>query len=354
MADGSACAADRLGRRRRPDGPAGRAGRGRRTCCRTSTPARRSATRRATRHRQRLPRVLGHRRGARGAAPTSSITGRVTDAAVVMRPGGVRSTAGHRTTGTRWPARVVAGHVIECGAQATGGNYSFFTEVPGMRHAGFPVAEIAADGSLASSRKHPGTGGQVVDRHGHLAAALRDRRPALPQPRRRRPLRHHPAASDDGTRPGAHRRACVASRPPATLKVAINYARRLPQRLHVLPHRPRHRGQGGAARGADLGPCPAAATRSHRPARSSCAPTTTTRRPTRRRPPCCGSPSRIPTSARSGGRSPTSPIEIVLASHPRLLRPRRRPGAATPYGVFWPARCRPTSVPQYVHRRRHG
>ena len=55
---------------------------------------------------------------------------------------------------------VVAGHVIECGAQATGGNYSFFTEVPGLEHPGFPIAEVAADGSSVIT-KHPGHGGQV-------------------------------------------------------------------------------------------------------------------------------------------------------------------------------------------------
>jgi hypothetical protein len=55
---------------------------------------------------------------------------------------------------------VVAGHVIECGTQATGGNYSFFTEVPGMTRVGFPWAEIAADGSSVIG-KHDGTGGEV-------------------------------------------------------------------------------------------------------------------------------------------------------------------------------------------------
>ena len=39
---------------------------------------------------------------------------------------------------------MVAGHVIECGAQATGGNYSFFTEIP-MGHLGFPIAELHPD-----------------------------------------------------------------------------------------------------------------------------------------------------------------------------------------------------------------
>jgi hypothetical protein len=55
---------------------------------------------------------------------------------------------------------VVAGHVIECGAQATGGNYAFFTEVPGLEHIGFPWAEVAADGSAVIG-KHDGTGGLV-------------------------------------------------------------------------------------------------------------------------------------------------------------------------------------------------
>ncbi|MYE57845.1 MAG: DUF1446 domain-containing protein, partial [Acidimicrobiaceae bacterium] len=56
---------------------------------------------------------------------------------------------------------VAAGHVIECGTQATGGNYSFFTEVDGMDRTGFPWAEIAADGSSVIG-KHDGTGGAVT------------------------------------------------------------------------------------------------------------------------------------------------------------------------------------------------
>jgi len=55
---------------------------------------------------------------------------------------------------------VVAGHVIECGAQATGGNYAFFAEVPGLEHVGFPWAEVADDGSSVIG-KHDGTGGLV-------------------------------------------------------------------------------------------------------------------------------------------------------------------------------------------------
>ncbi len=87
------------------------------------------------------------------------ITGRVTDAAVVCGPAAWH----HAWSRTDWDAlagAVAAGHVIECGTQATGGNYSFFTEVPGMARTGFPWAEIAADGSSVIG-KHEGTGGEV-------------------------------------------------------------------------------------------------------------------------------------------------------------------------------------------------
>ena len=87
------------------------------------------------------------------------ITGRVTDAAVVCGPAAWH----HGWTRTDWDALaggVAAGHVIECGTQATGGNYSFFTEVPGMARTGFPWAEVAADGSSVIG-KHDGTGGEV-------------------------------------------------------------------------------------------------------------------------------------------------------------------------------------------------
>jgi hypothetical protein len=87
------------------------------------------------------------------------ITGRVTDAALAIGPAAWR----HGWARDDWDAlagAVVAGHVIECGTQATGGNYSFFTEVPGLEHPGFPIAEIEADGSSVIT-KHPGHGGQV-------------------------------------------------------------------------------------------------------------------------------------------------------------------------------------------------
>ncbi|MCU4187408.1 DUF1446 domain-containing protein [Acidiferrimicrobium sp. IK] len=87
------------------------------------------------------------------------VTGRTTDAAVVCGPAAWH----HGWVRDDWDAlagAVVAGHIIECGTQATGGNYSFFTEVRGLTHTGFPWAEVAADGSAVIG-KHDGTGGEV-------------------------------------------------------------------------------------------------------------------------------------------------------------------------------------------------
>jgi hypothetical protein len=84
---------------------------------------------------------------------------RVTDASLVVGP----AAAWHGWTETDYDAlagAVVAGHVIECGPQATGGNYSFLHEITDRRYPGFPIAEVAADGSSVIT-KHPGTGGLV-------------------------------------------------------------------------------------------------------------------------------------------------------------------------------------------------
>ncbi|WP_308117829.1 acyclic terpene utilization AtuA family protein, partial [Streptomyces anatolicus] len=90
------------------------------------------------------------------------VTGRVTDAALVSGPA-----AAHFGWGPaehdRLAGAVAAGHVLECGTQATGGNYAFFAEhePASLRHPGFPLAEIHQDGSAVIT-KHDGTGG-VVD-----------------------------------------------------------------------------------------------------------------------------------------------------------------------------------------------
>jgi hypothetical protein len=89
------------------------------------------------------------------------VTGRVTDASVVVGP----AIAEHGWSPTSYDelaGAVVAGHVIECGTQATGGNFSGFLSLPrDGRPLGFPIAEVAADGSSVIT-KHDGTGGAVT------------------------------------------------------------------------------------------------------------------------------------------------------------------------------------------------
>jgi hypothetical protein len=84
---------------------------------------------------------------------------RVTDASVIAGPAAWHY-GWRRDDWDRLSGAIVAGHVIECGTQCTGGNYAFFKEVPGLEHPGFPIAEMFEDGSSVIT-KHPGTGGQV-------------------------------------------------------------------------------------------------------------------------------------------------------------------------------------------------
>lgn len=84
---------------------------------------------------------------------------RVTDAALTLGPAAWKFDW-ERDDWDRLAAGIVAGHIIECGAQCTGGNYSFFEEVPDIARIGFPVAEMHRDGTFVIT-KHPGTGGLV-------------------------------------------------------------------------------------------------------------------------------------------------------------------------------------------------
>ncbi len=88
------------------------------------------------------------------------VTGRVTDASVVVGPAIAHHGWG-RDDLDALAGAVVAGHVIECGTQATGGNFSGFTGIDMSRPLGFPIAEVAADGSCVIT-KHEGTGGAVT------------------------------------------------------------------------------------------------------------------------------------------------------------------------------------------------
>lgn len=85
---------------------------------------------------------------------------RVTDASLVVGPAAWKFGWG-RSDWDRLASAVVAGHIVECGAQATGGNYAFFQEAGDLRHPGFPLVEMEPDGTFVVT-KHPGTGGRVT------------------------------------------------------------------------------------------------------------------------------------------------------------------------------------------------
>ncbi len=143
---------------------------------------------------------------------------RVTDASLVTGP----AAWWHGWGRDDWDAlagAVAAGHVIECGPQATGGNYPFLDEISDRRYPGFPVAEVAADGSSVIT-KHPGTGGLVSP--GTVTAQLLYEigPPAYLNP----DVTAHfdtitlaPAGPDRVTLAGTR-----GSPPPDTLKVAVN------------------------------------------------------------------------------------------------------------------------------------
>ncbi|GAA1439719.1 DUF1446 domain-containing protein [Mycobacterium cookii] len=146
------------------------------------------------------------------------VTGRVTDASVTVGPAAAHFGWG-RTDYDQLAGAVVAGHVIECGIQATGGNFSFFTEIPDLSYAGFPLAEIHADGSSVIT-KHPGTGGLVsVDTvTAQLLYEITGARYANPDVTARMDTIELSSDGDDRVRVSG----VAGEPPPPTLKVSLN------------------------------------------------------------------------------------------------------------------------------------
>ena len=87
------------------------------------------------------------------------VGGRIADAALVSGPSAWKF-GWKENDWDRLAGAYAAGHIIECGAQATGGNYSFIEEIPSFKNVGYPIAEMHEDGSFVIT-KHPGTGGLV-------------------------------------------------------------------------------------------------------------------------------------------------------------------------------------------------
>lgn len=87
------------------------------------------------------------------------IAGRVTDTSVTLAPL-IHEFGWARDDWDRMAAGIIAGHIIECGAQCTGGNFTDWHKVPSYVDMGFPIVEAQADGRFVVS-KHPGSGGLV-------------------------------------------------------------------------------------------------------------------------------------------------------------------------------------------------
>jgi hypothetical protein len=103
------------------------------------------------------PIVEALRRGAR-----IIVTGRTTDAALILAPL-VHEFGWAWDDWHRLAAGIAAGHILECGAQATGGNFTDWMRVPSLLDVGYPIAEAHPDGSFVVT-KHPGSGGVVTTR----------------------------------------------------------------------------------------------------------------------------------------------------------------------------------------------
>jgi len=99
---------------------------------------------------------------ALGAGADIVICGRVSDASLVLGP----AAWWHGWALDDWDrlaAAVAAGHIIECGAMATGGNFAGFSELPRDIRLGYPVAEIAADGTVTITKRADEGGSVTVD-----------------------------------------------------------------------------------------------------------------------------------------------------------------------------------------------
>ncbi len=90
------------------------------------------------------------------------VTGRTADASLILAPM-VHEFGWAWEDWDRIAAGMVAGHILECGAQATGGNYTDWQRVPSMLDVGYPIVEAAPDGTFVVT-KHPNTGGLVSRR----------------------------------------------------------------------------------------------------------------------------------------------------------------------------------------------
>ena len=101
------------------------------------------------------------------------VTGRTTDTGLTLAPM-IHAFGWDRKDWDKMAAGTVAGHILECGAQSSGGNFTDWQTVPDMARIGFPIVEARPDGTFTVT-KHEGTGGHRQPGDGQRAAPLRDR-----------------------------------------------------------------------------------------------------------------------------------------------------------------------------------
>jgi hypothetical protein len=89
------------------------------------------------------------------------LCGRITDTALALAPL-IHEFGWGEGDWDRLAAGTIAGHILECGAQCTGGNYSRWWEVPDLWKVGYPIVEAHEDGGFVVT-KHEGTGGMVTE-----------------------------------------------------------------------------------------------------------------------------------------------------------------------------------------------
>jgi hypothetical protein len=294
------------------------------------------------------------------------VTGRVTDAALVIGPAAwwhgwdyAVARAGDQSVLDALAGALVAGHVVECGAQATGGNYSFFADVPGLEHPGFPIAEVEADGSSVIT-KHPGTGGMVTV--GTVSAQLLYEvgGPAYPNPDVT--ARFDTIRLDQVGRDRVRISGTRGERPPERLKVAVNYLGGYRNALTLVLTGLDVEAKAdlalrtitglSLARVRELGPDPmllAAASRLD--VRELTVELAARGVPDPRTTDDAQSFLRLTVKDPDGGRvgKPfTEPvIEAALSSYPGLF-PTAPPGPAAPFGVYWPTSVDRDRVPVRV------
>ncbi len=277
------------------------------------------------------------------------VTGRVTDAAVACGPAAWR----HEWARDDWDAlagAVVAGHVIECGAQATGGNYSFFEELPDFASSGarlgFPWAEVAPDGSAVIG-KHDGTGGAVTVGTVTSQLLYEIGGPAYPGPDVT--ARFDTIAVEQIAPDRVRMSGMQGEPPPATLKVGINelggYRNSIEVALTGLQVEEKAAFAAAAFWDAcayspdDFAMVKSRVIRTDKADPASNEEATAVWRLT----------VKDPDEGKVGRAFSNAMIETALASIPGMYALSGAPTAATPYGVYRPARIDAGLVPQYVH-----